>query len=96
MAEVKTLPAQILVQVRDGVPNRLASFKVEVLKTRELNPEERIAPEARLEHVVNDWDVATGLAIALKSIVAEAREFKPDDRASQDAWLKDLCDWIVE
>ena len=65
------LPFKVYLQVRDGVLNHIADFELEVLATRPLGDEEKIAPEARLDHAVRTLDLVAALREAAENLEKE-------------------------
>lgn len=61
----------IYIQIRDGVLNRIGGFEIEVHNTRPLRDEEKIHPDARLDHAVRKTELAAALRHAAFEIENE-------------------------
>ena len=73
------LPVKIYLQVRDGVLSEVGQFDIEVFHTRALTEDEKIHPDAKLDHTVRLLDLAAVLREGADSLVEEY-ERRVDER----------------
>lgn len=91
---IDTIPARILVQVRDGVPNELATFSLPVFETVPLAEDDpdRIVG-AKVAHKIDSRNLIAGLAEAQRKLVQHLRTGGDFERNIQ--WLDDLHEWVM-
>lgn len=83
MAELpSTLPARIMLQIRDGVPNTLLEFDIPVdyNATEQVTDENRgnASVDATLRHEVLLADMISGLIQAQRALIVRLREVGPE------------------
>lgn len=89
-AEGYTLPARLLLQVREGVPNVLAEWDLEARDEKVYDqPDENGATR---EHRIDLLSIAQGLAWAFRDIVVRQVEADPDSEGTQ--YLVTLIDYM--
>ncbi|WP_025157200.1 hypothetical protein [Leifsonia aquatica] len=92
---VTTLPARILVQVRDGVPNHLVDFTVPVFETTPLDPTHPdTLTGAKVIHRIDDRAIYAALAQAQRDIIDRARE-QGTFNGANEAWLRETLEWVI-
>lgn len=96
MTDNEALPARIILQVRDGVPNTLLEFEI----TTAIN--ERPATDASIPGAKRHWDVgvleiAAALFEAAKPLVAQSVENQSDDEKREKVrnWVRDVAEWVL-
>ena len=92
MSHIETnqgIPARIVLQIREGMLNELASFELLTIG----NPIQD--DDGILNHEANLWSIYTGLAQAQKTLLAEARESKGDLEPETEKWLVRMNDWVL-
>jgi hypothetical protein len=62
------LPVKVFIQIRDGVLNEVGGFDIEVFSTRALTDEQKIDPDAKMEHLVRTMDLAGALRQAASDL----------------------------
>lgn len=89
-----TLPARILIQVRDGVPNELVAFDLRIWGTKPLAEDDpdRIVG-AKVAHKVGNCDLIAGLAEAQRKLVKGLRD--EDKFEINEPWLRSLNEWVL-
>lgn len=93
-----SIPAHVLLQVRDGVPNKVFDFelKIDADGTRPANPEE-VAEGATLSHAVSTLSMIGGLYGAIADLWRTSKDqYSPEDQVKVFRWLAKMNDWVVE
>lgn len=90
----ETIPARILIQIREGVPNELTAFDLPVHGSEPLDPKDPGTLEgAKLGHKVDTRDIISGLAGAQHKLVQQLRDEGAYE--SNKKWLRKLAAWVV-
>jgi len=93
------IPGKILLQIRDGVPNVLSEFEIDVRVggTRPIAPDEPHDPEAKLSHDASVNSLIEGLysaIIPLGQKMLDAQE-SAETRAKVATWLREMSEWAL-
>jgi len=93
-----TIPARILIQVREGVPNVITEFElmIDADGTRPATPDEA-ANGSKLSHSVSTLSMIGGLYAAIAELWQEQKaEYSPEDQAIVYRWLDEMNAWVGE
>jgi hypothetical protein len=94
-----TIPARVLLQIRDGVPNNVFDFELKVDPQHmdmPVTPEEA-AEGATKAHNVSTLSMITGLYGAIAALWKEDKKhYSPEDQTRIYRWFDQMNDWIGE
>jgi hypothetical protein len=88
----KTLPARVIIQVNDGIPNEIHAFDLPVFETEALKDD----PEgAKFGHKVDSREIILALAGAQMKLIENIREVRGEIDSEDAAWLRGLFEWVM-